>query len=85
MSDKSQGGATSYCPRFGQLAVEMGFITTEQLKQGLFEQVDDNLANRPHRILGTIFFDHGWMTPGQIDAVLNRMFQLLREADAGNG
>jgi len=85
MGDEAQAQATNYCPRFGQLAVEMGFVTTEQLKQGLAEQVDDNLASRPHRILGSIFFDQGWMTPGQVEAVLNRMFQLLREIDAAQG
>lgn len=84
MNNQSQNQVSAYCPRFGQLAVEMGFITSDQLKQGLAEQVDDNLSNRPHRILGTIFFEHGWMTPGQVDMVLNQMFKLLREADAGN-
>jgi len=82
MGRPTQDHAGSYCPRFGQLAVEMGFVTIEQLKQALAEQVDDNLCSRPHRILGTIFYDHGWLSPGQVDAVLNRMFQILREIDA---
>lgn len=68
----------SYCPRFGQLAVSMGYVTPDQLKQALSEQVDDNLNQRQHRILGTIFFENGWMTPGEIDLVLNRMFKLLQ-------
>ncbi|RME32871.1 MAG: hypothetical protein D6794_12215 [Deltaproteobacteria bacterium] len=72
-----------YCPRFGQLAVRLGYVTPEQLKQALSEQVDDNLAGRPHRILGTIFFEHGWMSPGQIEEVLNLMFaQIKQEQDA---
>ena len=73
------------CPRFGQLAVERGYITVEQLKQGLSDQVDDNLAGRPHRLLGTVFFDRGWMTPGQMDEVLNEMFRLLREVEQQEG
>lgn len=64
-----------YCKRFGQLSVEMGFISEEQLIIGLSEQARDDLANRPHRLLGTIFFEHGWMTPGQMDQVLNRVFR----------
>lgn len=66
-----------YCPRFGQLAVELGFITPDQLKEAMQEQLDDDLSGRPHRILGAIFFDKGWMTPQQVDLTLNRMFQAL--------
>ncbi|RMF45577.1 MAG: hypothetical protein D6751_07065 [Deltaproteobacteria bacterium] len=75
----SQHPSERYCPRFGQLAVRLGHVTPEQLKQALSEQVDDNLAGRPHRILGTIFFEHGWMSPGQIEEVLNLMFDQIKE------
>lgn len=72
------GATTStkqYCPRFGQLAVELGFVTTTQVRQALLEQWDDQRAGRPHRVLGAIFFAHNWMTPGQIDRVLNELFR----------
>jgi hypothetical protein len=62
-----------YCFRFGQIAVEKGFITKEQLKQALSEQVDDDVANRRHRLIGTILFEKDWITPQQIDTVLNAM------------
>lgn len=65
-----------YCSRFGSIAVELGYLDTEQLKQGLKEQVDDDLNNRPHRVIGAICFAHGWMTPEQIDMVLNQMFMV---------
>lgn len=81
MSAVKNHPSEKYCPRFGQLAVEMGFVTPGQLKQALGEQVDDNLSGQRHRILGAIFFDHGWMTPGQIDEVLNRLFELLKQDD----
>lgn len=64
-----------YCPRFGQIAVEKGFINAEQLYRALKEQLDDDLANRPHRVLGAICFEHDWMTPKQIDDVLYVMFK----------
>jgi len=67
-----------YCVRFGKIAVENGYLDAEQLQQALCEQVADNLADRPHRVLGAICFDHGWMTPGEIDAVLNLMFKKTR-------
>ena len=65
-----------YCNRFGMIAVGKGFVTADQLKEALTEQVDDNLSNRPHRLTGRIFFDKGWMTDEQIDIVLNELFKL---------
>ncbi len=59
-----------YCPRFGKIAVDMGFVTAKQLKEALDEQVEDNHFNRPHRLIGRIFFEHGWITDKQIDIVL---------------
>lgn len=64
-----------YCPRFGQLAIELGYVTPTQVRQALLEQWDDQRAGRPHRVLGAIFFAHNWMTPGQIDRVLNELFR----------
>ncbi len=63
-----------YCPRFGQIAVEKGYVTAEQVKEALLEQVDDDLAARPHRLIGRIFLDNGRMTLQQIDEVLNELF-----------
>jgi len=64
-----------YCSRFGKIAVESGYLTPERLQLALREQVEDDLADRPHRVQEAICFDHGWMTPAQIDAVLNTMFK----------
>lgn len=64
-----------YCYRFGKIAVDKGFISETQLKDGIVEQLEDNLNERPHRMLGMIFFDKEWMTPQQIDIVLNELFQ----------
>jgi len=63
-----------YCSRFGTIAVELGYLSRQQLLQALDEQVDEDLNRRPHRVIGAICFDHGWMTPGEIDRVLNAMF-----------
>jgi hypothetical protein len=73
-ADKNYPGE-KYCPRFGLMAVEMGYVTPDQLKLALGEQVDDDLSGRHHRILGAIFFDQGWMTAGQVNQVLNRLFE----------
>lgn len=68
-----------YCTRFGLIAVNKGFVTADQLKEALTEQADDNLSNRPHRLIGRIFFDKGWMTDEQINIVLNELFKLEKE------
>ena len=39
-------------PWLGQVAVEKNFETSEQVKQALLEQVEDNFAQKPHRKLG---------------------------------
>jgi len=73
-----------YGARFGKLAVMKGFLVAEQLQQALREQVDDNLANRPHRVIGAICFAHGWMTPAQIEEILKLMSKARQEVDDKN-
>lgn len=63
--------AVAYCRRFGQVAVERGFITPEQLKEALTEQVDDDLTRKRHRLLGDILLEKNFMTANQIEDVLN--------------
>ena len=60
-----------YCPRFGQIAIEKGYITTDQLKSALNIQVDENIAGEEHRLLGTILFEKDLMSSDQIEVVLN--------------
>ncbi len=64
-----------YCPRFGKIAVDMEFITAKQLKVAIVEQVEDNIFNRPHRLIGSILFEHGWITKKQIDIVVYELFE----------
>ncbi len=62
-----------FCTRFGMIAVSKGYVTADQLKEALTEQADDNISDRPHRLIGRIFFEKGWMTDEQIDLVLNEL------------
>ncbi len=64
-----------YSPQFGKIAVDMGFITAEQLTEALAEQAMDSLSNRPHRFIGYILSVHGWITNDQIDIVLDILFK----------
>ncbi len=62
-----------YCPQFGKIAVDMGFVTAEQLTEAIAEQAEDSLFNKPHRLIGSILFDHGWITRDQIGFVVLRL------------
>ncbi len=61
--------------RFGKVAVDMGFVTAEQLTEALAEQAEDSLSNKPHRLIGSILFENGWITRDQIDFVVLRLFK----------
>ncbi len=64
--------ANIYCPRFGEIAVELGFITVKQLKEALAEQVDNHFSYKPYRLLGEILLDKDWMTVKQIEIVVDK-------------
>jgi len=59
--------------RFGSIAHLRGYVTLLQIKQALGEQVEDNLSGRPHRLLGTIFREKGWLTEEQEKPILDEM------------
>ncbi len=71
--DVYQNLSKEYSPRFGEVAVGMGFITEEQLKEALSEQIDDKLNNHPHRFIGYILFENGCITNEQFDSVLDTL------------
>jgi len=67
-----------YCPRFAKIAADKGFITVDQAKEALAEQMDDDLSNRPHRLIGRILLEKRLLTSFQIEIVLN---ELLKKTD----
>ena len=67
--------AEQYFPRFGKIAIDMGFVTAKQLKEAIIEQVDDDIADKPHRPIGKILFENSWITKEQINIVLKELFK----------
>lgn len=67
-----------YCPRFGQIAVELNFITESQLTEALACQVHEELKGKGHRLLGEILFEKEAMSAGQIDQVMTELFKRMR-------
>jgi hypothetical protein len=59
--------------RFGVTAVEKGLITLDQLFDAMKIQLTEEIERREHRLLGTILFGMGVLSPPQIDEVLNSM------------
>ena len=55
----------------------MGFITQEQLVEALTIQVRDNIMDKPHRKIGEILVDQGWLTEDQRREVLKTMDQAI--------
>ncbi len=58
-----------HSPQFGKIAVDLGFVTEKQLTEALAEQAEDSLSNKPHRSIGRMLFEDGWITNKQINIV----------------
>jgi hypothetical protein len=52
------------------IAVEKKFITAHQLVEATTIQVREDVEGKPHRSVGAILVDRGYITPFQIDEVL---------------
>ncbi len=65
-----------YEKRFGVTAIELGFITGEQLVDALRVQVHEDLNDGKHRLLGQILRDMGLMRAEQIEQVLTKSLNL---------
>ena len=73
MADKP-GKIEHYEKQFGIIAIEKGFITAENLIETLKIQVEEELQNKTHRLIGEILLDKGYITPTQIQDVLDGIF-----------
>ncbi len=62
-----------FSSQFCKIAVDMGFVTAEQLKEAITEQVEEDLADKPHRPTGKILLENGWITKEQFDIVLKEL------------
>ncbi len=70
-----------YSPRFGDIAIDKGFVTEKQINEALAEQAEDDFSNEPHRFVGSILFEHGWITKKQIDIILYELYELFEEEE----
>ena len=64
-----------YGRRFGRIAMSMGFVNLDQVQEALAEQLTSNSFTRlrPHKLIGEILFEKGWMDLNQIEKVLDKI------------
>ncbi len=70
-----------YNPRFGEIAIDKGFVTEKQINEALAEQAEDDFSNKPHRFVGSILFEHGWITKKQLDIIMCELYKLFEEEE----
>jgi len=64
-----------YAMRFGEIAVMKGFITPSQMEEAYSDQVSSYPSSfqKPHKFIGEIILEKGWMTFEQVRIVLEAL------------
>lgn len=73
--ESEKDASLEWTPRFGNIAVEMGYATSDQIKHAMKDQADDDIQRRPRRPLGRILFERDWMSHSEVEMVLNELFK----------
>ena len=60
----------TYEKRFGNIAIDKGFITDQQLVEALNLQVLEEIREGSHRLTGEVLFGLEYITTKQIEEVL---------------
>ncbi len=65
-----------YALRFGEVAINLGYIDREQLQEALLEQFSFSgpARLRPRKLIGEVLIEKGWLTLHQVDLVLKEIF-----------
>ena len=63
----------SFEKRFGMIAVEKGFVTSEHVLEAIEIQLKENMEQNKHRFIGTVLVEQGHMRHSQIQEVLVSM------------
>ena len=61
----------SFEQRFGDIAVSKEFIKINQLVEAIRIQVEEECEGDDHRLLGDILISMGWLTPSQVNEILD--------------
>ncbi len=82
MSNNYRDDYRKYALRFGEVAVMKAYITPSQMEEAYSEQVSSypSTVLRPHKFIGEILLEKGWMTFEQVLSVLEGLKQRLRKS-----
>ncbi|MBN2062289.1 MAG: hypothetical protein JW882_17940 [Deltaproteobacteria bacterium] len=73
MTDKP-GKIEHYEKQFGIIAIEKGFLRSDELIEALKIQVEEDIRYETHRLIGEILLDKNYITVQQIQEVLSVIF-----------
>ena len=59
--------------QIGQIAVEMGFVASADIRKALTVQKEEDQAGKPHRLLGLILVAEGILSTEQLIRILKHM------------
>ncbi len=71
--------------RFGFMAVQKRFITSQQVVDALRIQVEENIAVGKHRRIGQILLDQGLINRSQLNEVLSGLEKIRQEGSGEVG
>jgi hypothetical protein len=57
----------------------LGFISDDKLQEALTEQVNDELSNKPHRHIGKILIEKGWISYNQALKISDRIKKIEQD------
>jgi len=74
----------TYALRFAEVAVMKEFITLSQMEEAYSEQVSSypSTLQKPHKLIGEILLEKGWMTFEQIHNVMEELSQHQKSLSA---
>ncbi len=78
--DVHKNFSNQYSPRFGEIAVNMEFVTEKQLNEAYVEQIEDDFSDKPHRFIGDILLENRLITNKEMYIVLT---ELIKEDSLG--
>ncbi len=64
---------SEFSSKFGQIVVDMEFISEKQLNEAYVEQIEDDFCSKPHRFIGKILLENRLITYKEIYIVLNEL------------
>lgn len=62
--------------RFGLIALSFSYLTSDQLSHALKVQENEDAEGKPHRWLGLICIELGYLRPEHVDIILRQQAQL---------